>query len=298
MNDDDGNISVEGTGRTERRGSYSFRCDDESLISGLVEAVAWVKGVEPTELDPLYDVVDTEALERLYRPAAEKRPRVSFSYAGCDVQIEPDTTVTVHPSPGAFADGLSRPSNVLVFDTSTPQYNDEACSELLTVEPYSDENLLRVTFDDEAGSRARGLRPDTRPANLGVLSVGDFTRSTATSSGLADGPGRVQAATVPDADDLAAIGIHIGEFLAAWAENDHRTVVCFDSLDDLLARTDLARAFGFLYLLTKRVMAGDAVAHYHLDATAHDDRTVATLEPLFDDCIEHNQVDGWTSWST
>ena len=63
----------------------------------LVEAVAHREGVDPTELPPLYDVVDPDALEALFAPRSGGRPtgvrEVSLSYCGYDVVIRGDRTV-------------------------------------------------------------------------------------------------------------------------------------------------------------------------------------------------------------
>lgn len=292
--DENGPIKrVDTTGQGD---TFTFSCEPERLVSGLVGAVSWVKGVEPTELAPLYSVVDTGALSSLYDPSTTGCPTVSFSFAGCNVQISPDAEITVRERTGSVADGLASPSNLLVFETPTPKYNEDVCSELLSLEPYEGENVLYVTASDSVSDRAVwASRPDTRPANLGVLSVGGFARSTSSQSPRPEsGPGHIQVATVPDATDLTALGQRLGEFLSTWAKNDASTVICFEFLDELLTQMDLAQAFGFLYLLTRRIERTDAVAHYHLDTTAHDERTAATLEPLFDATVEHDQVDGWT----
>lgn len=296
-NGDDVDAPIEQVETPEQTDVYTFSYEHDRLIASLVEAVAWVKSVEPTELEPLYSVIETTALEKLYRSPPEKRPTVIFAYGGCTIRITPDSTITVRPHAGALTDVRERSSNILVYDMPNPQYNDEVCADLLSVESYSDENVLYVTFAND-GDSACTIQPGTGPANLGVVSVGDIARSTARKGSTSEsGPDAPQIATVPDPIDLGALGVRISEFLSAWTENDHQTVVCFRSLDDLLAQVDLAAAFRFLSLLTHRIDASDAIAHYHLDATTHEPKTVAMLECLFDLVIEHDQVEGWTSQS-
>jgi hypothetical protein len=74
---------------------------DESSPSELViEAVAEREGVSPTELSrPLNEVVDPEALDALFEPQPNGRPRsdgrVEFEYYGYTVTVDVDGTVTV-----------------------------------------------------------------------------------------------------------------------------------------------------------------------------------------------------------
>lgn len=41
--------------------------DSDSVIFGIVDAVSTVAGVDPVEMEPLYSVVDPDALSRLVR---------------------------------------------------------------------------------------------------------------------------------------------------------------------------------------------------------------------------------------
>ena len=47
----------------------------ERLSSAVIAAVATAADTEPTELEPLYDCVDPDALDALFRPLSEDRPR-------------------------------------------------------------------------------------------------------------------------------------------------------------------------------------------------------------------------------
>lgn len=75
---------------------------DLSLSQAVVEAIAEREGVdvtdvEPPEYEPLYEVVNPEALDALFAPTASGRPRppgsVSFTYAGYDVTVYGDGRV-------------------------------------------------------------------------------------------------------------------------------------------------------------------------------------------------------------
>ncbi|WP_162224465.1 HalOD1 output domain-containing protein [Halorussus amylolyticus] len=70
---------------------------NESVSKSIVETVAEVEGVSPTELTPpLYDVVDPDALDQLFAPASNRSDsRVVFFYNGYEVTVDGDGSVSV-----------------------------------------------------------------------------------------------------------------------------------------------------------------------------------------------------------
>lgn len=77
--------SVTGTGDAHHRG-WS---ETDELVGVIVGAVADATGVDPLDLDPLYEVIDPEALESIFRNGAHTGGdiTVSFEYAGCTVFV-------------------------------------------------------------------------------------------------------------------------------------------------------------------------------------------------------------------
>ena len=75
-----------------------------SLTDAVVEAVADERGVDETALEPLYEVVEPDALERLFAPRPDGSPRttgrVIFEMAGCEVTVRSDGKVRATPLPG------------------------------------------------------------------------------------------------------------------------------------------------------------------------------------------------------
>jgi len=61
----------------------------QSPSEAVVEALADAKGVDPLELDPLYDAIDPDALDALFDGAADGRRqgRVEFRTAGYRVEV-------------------------------------------------------------------------------------------------------------------------------------------------------------------------------------------------------------------
>lgn len=76
------------------------------ISRGVVKEVAATLGTSPVELTPpLYEVIDPDALERLFQ-SRDGRPRfssgeVEFTYAGCRVTVYSSGEVTASPDPDA-----------------------------------------------------------------------------------------------------------------------------------------------------------------------------------------------------
>lgn len=59
----------------------------------VIYAVANANGVDPTDLDPLYDTIDPDALDSLFGSGTEGT--IAFAYEGHDVAVNGDDTVAV-----------------------------------------------------------------------------------------------------------------------------------------------------------------------------------------------------------
>ncbi|MDZ7702015.1 MAG: hypothetical protein U5J98_08055 [Halobacteriales archaeon] len=167
-----------------------------------------------------------------------------------------------------------------------------ACSSLLSVVSPANAQYLAVTLDSTPDDKIDAWRADVGelPSHAGVISVGERSRSAAAASSPA-GPGStpVSVDTVADPSDLTGIAMAVGAYMDAWADTDRTPVVCFDSITSMLFHADQDRVFRFLHSTTGRLRELGAVAHYHLDPTAHDESTVNAFSALFDAVVE---VDG------
>ena len=73
-------------------------CDDGSLMSEVVSAVASSEDVDPVAVEPaLFEAVDGEALDRLFRETAG---HVTFEYDGYEVTVTSGGDVTLEPLVG------------------------------------------------------------------------------------------------------------------------------------------------------------------------------------------------------
>lgn len=74
--------------------------DYDSLSTAIVEAVAAATDREPTDLPPLYESIDTDALDAIaagWTANTDRRDYVSFAFAGVDVAVESDGGIEVRP---------------------------------------------------------------------------------------------------------------------------------------------------------------------------------------------------------
>jgi len=90
----DDNQNRDRTGYDPVTDTYHYQYDWESpggLSSAVITAVATVADTEPTELESLHDCVDPDALNALFRPISEERPRscgrLSFTLDEYDVTV-------------------------------------------------------------------------------------------------------------------------------------------------------------------------------------------------------------------
>lgn len=93
---------------------YRVRYDPATTPPGIavVAAVAEMRGVDPTDLDPLQHVIDTDALTELMRPRPRQEgfTRISFDYEGATVTIATTDLITVSStSPPAEPEGARYP---------------------------------------------------------------------------------------------------------------------------------------------------------------------------------------------
>jgi hypothetical protein len=165
-------------------------------------------------------------------------------------------------------------------------------------EEDTERRLLVVSLSGDAEARVAAIEAcGGLPEEVAVLTAGE-TRSAAAAS-TAPGPTTARGgtelswATVSSAADLSGIGVKIDRCLSSWSDGPP-VQICFDSVSALLKTTDLPTVFRFLHVLMRRIDAADAVAHYHLDPSVHGQRTVSTIETLFEAVREYDETtDRW-----
>jgi len=84
--------------------AFTYQCDqDESVSEAITIAVGAVTGTEPSDLEPLYSVVEAEALDRMFggdrRTPGRPSQQIRFAYAGLDVGVGNDGRIHVTEPP-------------------------------------------------------------------------------------------------------------------------------------------------------------------------------------------------------
>lgn len=93
------------TGHTGERAVSRFELSsDESASEGVVRVVASLTGLDPVAkasaptagdaLEPLYSVVDPEALDSLFRTTGLDDGRVSFAYHGYEITVHRERAIS------------------------------------------------------------------------------------------------------------------------------------------------------------------------------------------------------------
>ena len=269
------------------RPSLSFRYDGRPS-AGVIDAVAWCNGADPTTLTPLQEVIDVDALDALMDAPQEAAVSITFDYEGCTVQVTGDGTLTVRGTAHSMQVDPEQARTVLLLAPLESTHDATACNELLSALPSTPTHVLGVTFESPNADHLDTWEIDgDTPTQISIITVGDFPRSAAgPGSGRRRPTEQVRVDTVADPDDLTTLGLRISDQLSEWGQADEQPVVCFRSLTALLETCDLERVFRFLHLLTARLSLAGASAHFHLDPRAHDDQTVNTLRPLFDAVLD------------
>jgi hypothetical protein len=134
------------------------------------------------------------------------------------------------------------------------------------------------------------------PAEFGLVSFSEFTRSAATTppDSVGGSPprrsvsgGDITLTSMANPGNLQRLGTAVTLYLDDWADSDRETVVYVDALSPLLEATDAESVFQFLHLLTRCVEKSDATLTVRLDPDVVAERTTNTLRPLFDRVADH-----------
>lgn len=83
--------------------------------TAIIETIAAVRGVDPTDFGPLYDTVDMDAIDTLFRSNPQTTElRVSFTHAELVVSLVADGTITITRRAGMAANGTDSGSQVII----------------------------------------------------------------------------------------------------------------------------------------------------------------------------------------
>lgn len=178
--------------------------------------------------------------------------------------------------------GLPDVSNVLVKSPSMSGNDETACMELLTGTDPDSTAVVSILLSESGTAHLRtwDRHVGQYPKRIALIDVGQVSRPSFGKDrrSLA---ANVDRKTVKSPSALTDLGVAVTDRLSEYADSECELAVCFDSITPLLQYVDLPRALRFFDVLTDRVAAVDATAHYHLDPGAHDEDTVDSLQSLF-----------------
>lgn len=277
-------------GPPDERGVYRVQHDltgPQSLSTTVTVAVADVAGVEPSDIpEQLYDVVDPEALDKLFEPrddgVARRGGRLSFSLYGHHVTIRGDGTITVQP-------GLARikqlGGNLLVVGTVPDSVIDAASVPLLGEMPRERVRLFALHDRSISTARSRLAMADGIGSNAHIVDYHAGARSAASQSSASNVPTieRVDG----DVDDfrstIAETIDRLDESRGGFVPAELR--FCFDSLRPLAENYDDAEVDAFLDPVCERIKDVSGMGHYVLPIE-RDSPQVRAIEDKFDAIIE------------
>lgn len=122
----------------------------------VVDAVATIEDVPPTDLEPLHDVIDVEALDSYLTASADDFASLTFSYCGHDVEVDGRGRVFVDgvpfsPQPSDEVDACDRCGEQLESQTWYPViFTDDEETELRS---FCGELCLEAWQSDAEGDR-------------------------------------------------------------------------------------------------------------------------------------------------
>lgn len=259
----------------------------QSLSTTVTVAVADVAGVEPSDIpEQLYDVIDPEALDRLFKPrddgVARRGGRLSFSLYGHHVTIRGDGTITVQP-------GLARikqlGGNLLVVGAVPDSVIDAASVPLLGEMAHDRTRLFALHDRSIATARSRLAMANGMGSNAHVVDYHTGARSAGTESTMSD------TLTVERVDgDIGEFRSRIVETIDKLDESHGgfspaELRFCFDTLRPLVENHDDAEVDAFLGPICERIKDVAGMAHYVLPIE-RDSPQVTAIAHKFDAIIE------------
>lgn len=260
---------------------------DRSLSATVTVAVADAAGVEPSDIpEHLYDVVDPEALDRLFQPrddgTTRKGGRLTFSLDGHHVTVASDGTVTVQS-------GLSRikqlGGNLLVVGSVPDTVLDTASTLLLGETAAGRSRVFGLHERSVSTARSRLSMADSVGERAHVIDYHTKARSAGTADAPPVGPTvtRVRGDLDDLRDEIVATIERLDDERGGFDPAELR--FCFDSLRPVVEDRDEAEVDAFLGPICEVVEAVSGMGHY-VFPVEYDASPVRAVAGKFDAVVE------------
>lgn len=201
----------------------------------------------------------------------------------------------------SVVEDLGTDTNILLSAPALDTREDAACIDLLTPTPPEETNVLSISFTRSPDQRIdiwRNHAPSDLPSSAALVCVNEPSRGAESTAGFDANSsvldGRYAISGVRSPGDLTTLGIRISEQLDDMREAKGQLTVCFHSLTTLLQYVSVKPAFRFLHVLTSQFRNAGALAHFHLDPSAHDEQTLSTFAHLFDGNVRLEESGDWS----
>jgi hypothetical protein len=200
---------------------------------------------------------------------------------------------------GAQAVGLKvRDASNILLHAPTPHPRERnICPDLLGLRPPDESNVwcLGITISPEERLWHWTDRVGHFPSGFKLVTVGNpASHATRTTPAFDESNGDLpEVITISEPSNLTKIGVKFTEALNEWQGSSERTMVCIHSITALIQYAEFAQVFKFLHSLKTEVEEASAVAHYHMDPTAHEKQTVGKIKQLFDTVVRIDLDDNW-----
>lgn len=269
------------------RVEYDIR-DGEPLSTAVVLAVAEAADIEPADIqEPLYNVLDPDALNSLFGPKADGTPRdngkLSFSIYGHDVTIEGNESIHVQSS---LARLNREGGNVLVVGRVPDELIDAASVDLLGDATMGREHVFALLDRNVATATERLSASGASPTDAQVINYHAEARSAAVQTDISESAPEITNVT-DNLDELQEV--IMGTFTSIDRENDGLEPAelrfAFDSLRPIIDEREYKEVEAFLEPLCTAIQDVSGVGHFILPAE-HDSAHVQAIKSLFDIVVE------------
>ncbi|WP_425606705.1 DUF7504 family protein [Natrinema marinum] len=175
---------------------------------------------------------------------------------------------------------LAKASNVLLLGSMLEESPQRTHNALLSPGTDAPTDILALTFrSPDQWLRAWAGDPAPHEGRIGIITLEE---SPSQPQRKYD---NVTAVSVNPAD-LTGIGMKLSDYLSSRGDADAKTVICVESITELLQYTNRKSLFRFLRVITRRIEHVEGIAHFHLNPAAHDQQTVSTIKSPFDAIVD------------
>ncbi|MFC6973953.1 hypothetical protein ACFQL1_03575 [Halomicroarcula sp. GCM10025709] len=183
---------------------------------------------------------------------------------------------------------------LLLVPSSGPE--NEACIDLLIGDEPEETNVLSVTVDatpDERLSVWQQHLDDRRPRQATIVDGSTAGASGSQAAGTDAFP-EIDLQSLSDDAELVDLVATVARTLGRWEATADSVVLCLHSVTGLLQTFARDDVISTVNTLNENCDRTSALAHHHMDPTAHSEETVELFRPLYDRVLEYDPETGWT----